>query len=137
MYGINQSFHKKEIRYLEAADDQLEFISKMGEGSENELIEYTLNDLKNLSQYFGAMKGAWKSGDNDKLRKVALDPWIAHFPNMYDSLLVERNNNWIPQIEAMLDTQEVEFILFGALHLVGEDGVLAQLKARGCEIENL
>ena len=28
-----------------------------------------------------------------------------------------------------------EFVLFGALHMVGDDGVLAQLKARGYTIQ--
>ncbi len=83
------------------------------------------------------MKAAWRSGNNAQLKKVALDTWIDRFPEIYHSLLIERNNNWIPQIEKMLRTKEVEFVLFGALHLVGDDGILAQLKARGYKIENL
>jgi uncharacterized protein YbaP (TraB family) len=31
----------------------------------------------------------------------------------------------------------VEFVLVGALHLVGEEGLLEQLKAKGYEIDNL
>lgn len=141
--GVDEFFslralnEKRGIKYLETVNDQLEFLSSMGEGNENEFIKYTLNDLKDLPKLFGSMKKAWKNGDNAQLRIVALDPWSGLFPEIYNSLLVERNNNWIPQIETMLRTKEVEFILFGALHLVGENGILTQLTALGYTIENL
>ncbi len=141
--GVDEFFslralnEKREIKYLETVNDQLEFLSSMGEGNENEFIEYTLNDLKDLPKLFDSMKKAWRNGDNAQLRIVALDPWSGRFPKIYNSLLVERNNNWIPQIEIMLRTKEVEFVLFGALHLVGENGILTQLKALGYKIENL
>lgn len=140
--GVDQFFHlralneQKKMKYLETVDAQLEFISEMGEGKENEFIEYTLNDLSNLPKLLDSMKEAWKNGDNAQLQKIALAPLINRFPKLYNSLLVERNNNWMPQIERMLKTKEVEFVLFGALHLVGEKGILAQLKARGYRIEN-
>ncbi|MBU8911192.1 MAG: TraB/GumN family protein, partial [Desulfobacterales bacterium] len=123
--GVDEFFNlralneKREIKYLETVYDQLEFLSKMGEGNENELIKYTLKDLKDLPRLFGSMKEAWVNGDNTQLQKVALDPWRGLFPKLYNSILVERNNNWIPQIERMLKTKEVEFVLFGALHLAG------------------
>jgi uncharacterized protein len=141
--GVDEFFNlkaikeEKKIKHLETVDDQLEFIATMGIGNENAFIEYFLNDLKNLSKTFKSMKKAWRNGDNAQLQIVALEPWKNHFPKIYNSLLVERNNNWIPQIEEMLSTDEVEFILFGAAHLVGEDGIIEKLKASGCIVENL
>jgi uncharacterized protein YbaP (TraB family) len=83
------------------------------------------------------IKSAWKEGDISEIKKVAFDPMKDRFPKIYDSLLVRRNNHWIPKIEKMLETEEVELVLFGALHLVGENGILSQLKAHGYKIENL
>ena len=140
--GVDEYFslkalnEQKTINHLETVYDQLKFISTMGEGNENALIEYTLMDLKDLSKSFATLKNAWRNGDVIQLKKVALDPWKKLFPRIYDSLLVKRNDNWIPQIEQMLKTKEVEFVLFGALHMVGEKGILAQLKALGYKIEN-
>jgi hypothetical protein len=37
----------------------------------------------------------------------------------------------------MFDSKEVEFVLVGALHLAGKDGVLAKLGARGYRITQL
>ena len=126
----------KEIKYLETVSEQLEFFAKMGEGNEDELIQYTLNEIKDLPRLFGSMKKAWRNGDNDQLQKVAMDPWTDRFPKLYNSLLIERNNNWVTQIERMLKTKEIEFVLFGTLHLAGEEGILAQLDAHGYKIEN-
>ena len=140
--GVDEFFNlralndSKKIKYLETVFDQLEFLSKMGEGNENEFIAYTLKDLNNLSSQFSSIREAWKNGDNTRLEKIGLDPWKEHFPKLYNSLLVERNKNWISQIERMLQTREVEFVLFGALHLAGEQGLLAKLADLGCEIEN-
>ena len=62
---------------------------------------------------------------------------IKEFPELYKSLLVDRNVSWLKYIERMLTTADVEFVLVGALHLIGEDGVLQQLKARGYAITRL
>ena len=37
----------------------------------------------------------------------------------------------------MLTTPEVEFVLVGALHLVGEEGVLSKLEAKGYTVKHL
>lgn len=133
MRALNDS---KEIQYLETVYEQLEFLSKMGEGDEDEMIEYTLNDMEQLPGIIGSIKSAWRNGDNSQLQEIALKPWADRFPEVYDLLLVERNNKWVPEIEKMLATRDVEFILFGALHLAGEQGILAQLQARGYTVEN-
>lgn len=141
--GVDEFYNSKalngqrEIRHLETVQDQLDFISKMGDGNEDAFIEYTLNDLENLPNLFESMKNAWRAGDMVRLGEVALDPWKDRFPKIYDSLLVKRNNNWIPQIVAMLETKEIEFVLFGVLHMVGEHGILKQLEALGYRIENM
>jgi uncharacterized protein YbaP (TraB family) len=43
----------------------------------------------------------------------------------------------MPKIKTMLKTKEVEYILVGALHLVGEEGILQQLKDAGYTVTNL
>ncbi len=57
------------------------------------------------------------------------------YPQVYRSLLVERNNNWLPKIERLISQPEQKFILVGALHLVGEDGLLKQLKNKGYQVQ--
>lgn len=126
---------KKALGQLESVEQQLDFLAGMGEGQESELIDYTLRDLKKLTEFFNALKQAWRKGDVKSLETLGITELKQQFPQVYNSLLVQRNNAWIPQIESMLKTKEVEFVLVGALHLVGDDGVIEQLIDRGYSVE--
>ena len=54
---------------------------------------------------------------------------------MYQRLLVERNRNWLPQIEALFARPRPAFVVVGAAHLVGPDGLIAMLKAKGARVD--
>lgn len=89
----------------------------MGKDNSDELIAYTLRDMEKAPKQMALLKNAWRKGDNFELKEVALTPWEKDFSELYNTLLVHRNNKWIPKIERMLKTKEVEFVLFGALQL--------------------
>ena len=141
--GVDDFFNRrarsdnKLLGHLETADQQLRFLVELGSGREDDVIAYTLQDIERLPALMRSMKAAWRSGDNRQLQEVALAPWKKEFPGVYDALLVQRNNAWMPQLEAMLNSAEVELVLVGALHLVGEEGLLAQLAARGYTVQQL
>jgi len=59
------------------------------------------------------------------------------FPTMTERLSGQRNRNWIPKIESYLDSGQTYFVVVGAAHMVGPEGLLALLKARGYKIEQL
>lgn len=128
---------QKTVAGLETADQQLEFIATMGEGQEDAMIAYTLRQVEELPALMQAMKEAWRSGNNAKMEAVAMTPLEKDFPAVHDQFVTDRNAAWLPKIEAMLETAAVEFVLVGALHLVGDDGLLEQLKARGYDVRNL
>lgn len=141
--GVDEHYHKrghsdgKSLQKLETTDQQLQFLAAMGQGQEDQLILSTLDDMENLSTMMANMKSAWRSGDSAKLQDIAVDPMRTDYPKLYDNLLVTRNNNWLPQIEALFASPEVEFVLVGALHLVGSDGIIEQLQKRGYQAEQL
>jgi uncharacterized protein YbaP (TraB family) len=57
------------------------------------------------------------------------------WPEMYKSMVFDRNAAWMPQIEEYLSTGAVPFIVVGAAHLHGPDGLLIQLKNLGYTVE--
>jgi uncharacterized protein YbaP (TraB family) len=126
---------KKTITELESIDEQINYIATMGEGNESALILQTLDDIKDFSHDLTIMKDAWRSGNNKVLFETGIKPMMESYPKVYQSLLVDRNNNWLPKIERLIDQPKEKFILVGALHLIGEDGLLQQLKNRGYQIE--
>ncbi len=125
----------KQLGQFETAEQQLSFISSMGEGKEDEIIAHTLRDIEKLPATWDTLRTAWRQGNLKKLKEVALTPLRNDFPNTYDTILAQRNNAWMPQIEALFKTKKATFVLVGILHLVGDDGLLNQLSAKGYQIE--
>jgi hypothetical protein len=56
-------------------------------------------------------------------------------PFMYQRLLVERNQNWLPKVEALFARPRPAFVVVGAAHLVGPDGLIAMLRAKGVRVD--
>jgi uncharacterized protein YbaP (TraB family) len=93
--------------------------------------------MEKLPQVMESMMIAWRHGDLISLDNVASKTLRKEFPSIHDELIVKRNNAWMPKIEALFDTANVEFILVGSLHLSGHTGLIAQLKTRGYSAEML
>ncbi len=134
-YSARAIEDRKKLGKLEPVETQIAFLANMGAGQENEMLSFSLSDVEQLPAMMKSMKDAWRRGDLKKLEKIGISDLRYDFPEIYKSLLVDRNNAWMPQIEAMARTKEIELILVGALHLAGEDGLLAQLNARGYKIK--
>ena len=118
-------------------ETQIAFIASMGAGQVDEMLTYTLADIARLPELMNSMKDAWRRGNLAELKAVGITPFKIEFPDIYQALIVDRNNAWLPKIEAMVETREVEFVLVGALHLAGDDGFLAQLVTRGYRVRQL
>ncbi|HEX4346566.1 MAG TPA: TraB/GumN family protein, partial [Vicinamibacterales bacterium] len=75
-----------------------------------------------------------KSGDMPAMERIVL-PDMTNDPVMYQRLLVARNSNWLPKIEALFLRPRPSLVVVGAAHLIGPDGLLQSLKTRGYTIE--
>ena len=56
---------------------------------------------------------------------------------MYQRLLVGRNRNWLPSIDALFARTGRAFVVVGAAHLIGPDGLLAMFRAKGYKVDQL
>jgi len=126
----------KAIQSLETVEFQIDILTSMGEGYESDFVLYSLKDLEKIGAFFDVLIQAWREGDLDKLNTLFVEGMMA-YPELYQDLLVQRNLRWLPQIEAMLETPETEFVLFGVGHAVGDDGVLKLLETKGYSIERV
>lgn len=127
----------KVVGQFETVDEQIGFLSRMGDGNENQFIELSLEDMKEIETSMDAMVASWRNGDANELSAVFVDDMKQSYPSVYKELLLDRNNNWMPQIEALFAQEGTEFVLVGAAHLVGDDGLLAQLQRRGYTVTQL
>ena len=77
---------------------------------------------------------AWRAGDVATVERIVLKD-LQQETQLYQRLLVERNKNWMPKLEALFSRKRPAFVVVGAAHIVGPDGLLTMLKARGYTLE--
>lgn len=141
--GVDKNFHQrarqdgKRLASLEDIDDHLGFVANMGAGEEDQFVLYSLRDMDRLPGMMEDLLRAWREVDIVALQKLLNDDFKQDFPKLYQSLLVNRNKHWLPQIEAMYQQQGTEYVLVGAAHLLGKEGLLAQLQQLGYSLEKL
>ena len=141
--GVDDFFNQKAVKdskvttQLESMDDQIRYISEMGIGNEDNLIKQTLADLQGLDTQLDDMSSAWRTGNRELMNSTGIKPMREDYPKIYDSLLVERNNNWLPKIKRLISHPEEKLIMVGALHLIGQQGLLQQLQRSGYTVTQL
>jgi uncharacterized protein YbaP (TraB family) len=141
--GVDLFFHKlatqdkKAVEKLETVEEQISFVTEMGKGEEDAFVRYSLTEIKNIKTDYEALVTAWKKGDEKKLDEMMIKDLKTKTPKIYKQLITDRNDNWLPRIEAFGKTPEKEFILVGVGHLVGPDGLIATLKKKGYTVEKL
>ena len=52
-------------------------------------------------------------------------------------MLIRRNRNWIRPIEALVDKEANYLVVVGAMHLVGDNSVVAMLEDNGWTVTQL
>lgn len=120
---------KKEIIGLETIQEQMEIVSTIP-------IEDQIEDLKSttasMMRDYNEMLDAYTSQNLAELEKVGT--YSEGFDKMEAKLLTDRNDRWVKAIQEKLGDQSI-FYAVGAMHLVGENGLIKQLKAAGYTVE--
>ncbi|WNO09880.1 TraB/GumN family protein [Teredinibacter sp. KSP-S5-2] len=136
-YAHKAKTENKVLMSLESVDQQINYIANLGKGREDELIRYMLEDLNQLEQTMIKMKSLWRKGDIQALDALANEPMKRDMPEIHKTILVERNQAWLPSLRRMMQTQDTELVLVGALHLPGEYGLLKLLEQEGYKVKQL
>jgi uncharacterized protein YbaP (TraB family) len=135
-YSKQATIDKKPIEYFESAEFQINMIANMGKDNEDKFIKSNLEQLQNFKSMFIGLLEAWRTGDDKQLNKLVIIPMKAD-PKTLKALLIDRNRNWIKDIDKMFTDNDREFVLVGVAHLVGNNSVLALLKAKGYRVEKM
>ena len=136
-YSAKATIDHKPQGWLEAPQDQIDVLESLGEGDESEMMAYSLQDIQDMPNTVDVLRKSWRDGNMVAMAEATIIDFKQDYPEIYQELLVERNKLWLPQIEAMLKDKSTEFIMVGAMHLAGPDGLLAKLAAKGYQIERL
>jgi uncharacterized protein YbaP (TraB family) len=137
--GVDQHFYNRAVssgmkrQALETMAYQLDRFDQMSPKLQEDLLKSTMEDLDHEVASVKEMAEAWGTGNVAAMEKMTL-VGLKETPELYARLLVERNNNWMPQVERCVKERAGCFIVVGAAHLVGPDGLPAMLAKKGYRI---
>ncbi len=140
--GLDMHFYNqatadgKPVQGLETLDYQVSRFDEMTPEQQEALLASSLEDADAEIQTVTALTAAWKAGDAREVERLVLAD-VQSDPALYQRLLVDRNRNWLPLIEALFARPGRALVVVGAAHLVGPDGLLKMLEARGYRIDQL
>lgn len=121
------------VSYLESVDEQLSYFLKLSRKDEARYLRATADGILTKPDAARELLSAWAGADVAKLHAL-IEEGLADVPQLKAQLLTARNRKWLPAIEAMIRSGDVHFVTVGAGHLVGEDGIIGMLAARGYKI---
>ncbi len=140
--GVDQFYYSKAqeagkgLGYLETIESQIDVLMNMGQGNEDEFVKYSISDLEETESAMSEMVSNWRSGKST-LFEEQLSEMKDDYKDTYQSLMVNRNNAWMPHLEEFMKDEVTEFVVVGTLHLHGEDGLLDMLEAKGYKIKQV
>lgn len=129
--GVN-----KPVAALETAASQLDRFDGMTDAAQAQMLESTVTELDTSEVELRAIVTAWQRGDAATMEQQMLGG-LRKFPGAYASLIVERNQNWMPRLDQCLAGTSPCFVVVGAAHLIGPDGLLELLKKKGYAVEQM
>jgi uncharacterized protein len=124
----------KAMRWLEQPAAHIGLFTGMSEGLSREFLASAVDDSDNDAGDDPAeLLRAWKENDTGAIE--TLDRQLkAGYPGVYQHLLAQRNRDWMPLLKRLLDGAEPQLVVVGAAHLVGPDGLIVLLRARGYKV---
>jgi hypothetical protein len=124
---------------LETGTQQIAFLDGMDHDEQLQFLQESLDESDAARNEFERLHSAWRRGDVRTLWDGMAADMKRQYPKLYQHIDVERNDAWIPKIEQRLTTpgRDDTLVVVGALHLLGGDGVVEKLRAKGYKVERV
>jgi uncharacterized protein YbaP (TraB family) len=126
---------KKRIVELESAEWQFKLLSGITDEMLDKYLESTvgedpLAEAKKLEE-------AWMSGDPVRVEKLMRESMAKGPEQLMKALLTDRNPHMADVAEQFVKGKDQGFMVVGAAHMVGKDGIVETLRQRGYKVEQV
>lgn len=140
--GVEQQLERraqtdgKQTTGLETLLEQLGLFEALSTEDQARFLDMVVSEMHGVEGETQSVVSAWRTGDANRLAALLGEEYKS-FPALYRTLVTDRNRRWLPQIEKLLQGNENYFVVVGALHLVGEGGLLDLMRKDGFRPEAL
>ncbi|MBS1857359.1 MAG: TraB/GumN family protein [Acidobacteria bacterium] len=135
MYFLNKAGDKRIVE-IESADWQIDLLSGFAPDLQEKLLAASAEEGLDMQASLKRMQEAWAAGDTGKLEAITKES--TRTPEAITrALLQDRNPHMADAAETCLKGKEQAFLVVGAAHMVGKEGVPALLEKRGYKVEQV
>jgi uncharacterized protein len=129
-YFLEKAQGIKEILQLETAEEQLNLLDSGLSGLQEEFVKYSFLEQENMMSQVDTMMDFWKNGNYKGMEHFALEipQEIPHAEFILEKLYKERNIKMTEKITHFLSSNKIYFVVVGAAHLIGDEGIISLLK---------
>ena len=129
----------KSAKGLETGDSQIAIFDGMSAKQQEQFLDDALNESAEMKAKIEALHSAWRNADDKTLFNKMAAEMRKEYPELYESINPARNKIWLPKLEALLKDNDKDDVLIvvGALHLIGDDGVIKMLADKGYKVERM
>lgn len=124
---------------LETVEQQIDAIFGQDAGVEELILTESLAQSgEEMRKILDEMVAAWRAGDTAAISALIAEQWLddPRLVDFHEAILGRRNRQMAATIDGRAGARGTTwFVVVGAAHLVGEDGVPALLAALGWQVE--
>ncbi len=129
--------HAKRMRAFETPAQQLGLLAGLSPEVQSQMLLEAIDEADQGVAALDQMSEAWERGDIEALANLLNEDMARDYPEVFAALITRRNQAWLAILVAELEGAGVDFVAVGAAHLVGDGGLVAQLRARGVRVERV
>ena len=123
----------KPVKGFETAEQQLHVLADFPESDQVIMLHEAIVDLPKAGPQMEDVITSWTKGDVEKIASIDNDELKVKHPDLYQKILVKRNEGFADQLAALLKDPATGTVFagIGAGHLAGPDSVLKMLEKKG------
>ncbi len=120
------------MRFFETPEQQIRFFSDIPIKDQVSFLMATVESIKDDPDMLDETVAEWAEGDVDAIAQLMASDNVMGSDSVIDVQLTQRNQNWVEQIDDLLDAEAGSFfVAVGAEHLAGPDSVIELLREKG------
>jgi len=125
----------KQTGGLEDVNRHIELVSSFEEEFDDSIIKSFIQEVEKVQVIMEDLIKSWRAGDEAAIDEYVSENLRKEFPELYKRLIADRNRDWIPHLETLMDSGKRTLVIVGVGHLVGKDSVINLLKSKGYKIK--
>lgn len=139
MHFLELAEGRMEILELETAALQIDLFDSMPPEVQELMLLDAIDGEVQTTGDLDRLLDLWEAGDADGLERAVLDAAAAdsRFEPLMRRMMIDRNHTMTVRIEELAQERDSLFVVVGAGHVVGDEGIVALLERKGWTVTQL